>query len=383
MSELAAMKRRPRLAVIGPVVPFRSGIAQHTTHLVRALAPCAELLVTSFSRQYPSLLFPGESDRDPAARPLREPQVFYDIDSLDPTTWRRAARRLGEFRPDALLLPWWTFPFAPCFWYLARAARRQGIQVLFLCHNVVDHEPTWWKARAARLVLAQGTSFLAHGADGAERLRQMLPGRPVLLHPHPVYDHFPKSAISLPRRARLELLCFGIVRPYKGVDVLIEAIGRLRDVSLHLTVAGEFWSGRPELERLIRERGLEDRVELVPRYVSDQEAADLFARADAVVLPYRSATGSGVIGNAYHCGKPVVVTRVGGLPDAVEEGETGWVVSPEDPVALAGLIRTLSPERARAMEGTIQAYARRMTWESLAGCVLDQVETEGVPSEHP
>lgn len=377
MSGQAGTQHRAKLAVIGPVVPFRSGIAQHTTGLVRALAPRAELRVTSFSRQYPQWLFPGESDRDPAAAPLSEPPVAYDIDSLDPTTWRRAARRLAAFAPDALVLPWWTFLWGACFGYLARFARRRGIAVVFLCHNVVDHEASWWKARVTRAVLGQGSSYLCHSAEAARALQEMFPGRGVVSCPLPIFDHFPEPRVALPRRAPLELLYFGIVRPYKGVDVLVEALGRLRDLPLHVTVAGEFWSGRSELEARIRRLGLEDRVEVIPRYVSDGEAADLFARADAVVLPYRAASGSGVVGNAYHFGKPVLVTSVGGLPDVVVEGETGWVVPPEDPEALAECIRSLSPGRARAMRPAIAQQAGRMSWEGLVDRLLEAVAAAG------
>ena len=139
------------------------------------------------------------------------------------------------------------------------------------------------------------------------------------------------------------------MRPYKGLDVLIDALGLMQDKSIHLTVVGEFWGGRKEIEGQIQQLELQNRVELVPRYVTDQETAEYFARADVLVLPYRSATGSGVLGIAYYYRKPVIVSRVGGLADMVEENQTGLIVAPGSPEALAEAIASITAEDATRM----------------------------------
>ncbi|MGB8273750.1 MAG: glycosyltransferase [Alphaproteobacteria bacterium] len=367
-----------RVVFIGPVPPFRGGIAQHSAMLCRELARRCDLLVISFSRQYPLWLFPGESDRDPTQAPFAAADTRFLIDSLNPMTWRKAAAAIRDHGADLVILPWWTVFWAPCFAYLARRCRKAGIPVRLLCHNVVDHEAAAWKSLLSRAVLSQASSFLVHTRNDERRLKALFPGVPVIVHPHPVYSQFPPPAAGLPRRAGFELLFFGLVRPYKGLDILIEAMGRLADRDVHLTVVGEFWSGRAEAEARIRALGLEDRVELVPRYVTDQEAAAYFARADAVVLPYRSATGSGVVSLAYRYDKPVIVTRVGGLPDAVEEGETGLIVPPESPAALAEAISRMTSERAAAMAPAIGRLKATMTWEALAEASL-RADGAGTP----
>lgn len=360
----------PALALVGPVLPFRGGIAQHTTMLHRALGPLCRLRTLSFSRQYPARLFPGASDRDPAYAGHQEPGVEYLLDSLDPRSWRATVRRCTEHEPRAVVIPWWTFYWAPCFGYLARALGRAGLPVVFLCHNVVDHETTAWKRLLSLAVLRAGAGFVTHSQAEADRLRSVLPAARVLVHPHPAYDHFPEPEGELPRRAPLELLFFGFVRPYKGLDLLIDALGRLTRTDFHLTVVGEFWGGRAETEAAVRRLGLEGRVELVPRYVPEAEAARYFARADAVVLPYRGATGSGVIPLAYRYGRPVIATRTGGLPECVEDARTGFLVAPDDAAALAAVLERLRPDALRRMGPDVSRLRETMTWAGMAVAVV-------------
>lgn len=361
---------RPRIALIGPVLPFRGGIAQHTTELARALAERSELVLLSFSRLYPAAIFPGGSDRDPALVGHAEPGARYVLDTLGPRTWTRAAHEVVAAAADALVLPWWTFYFAPCFLSIARRVRVAGIPVVFVCHNVTDHEAAWWKRAAARAVLGCGAAWVVHTSGEARELASLLPGAEAVVSPHPTHDRFPPAAGVLARRAGLELLFFGFVRPYKGLDVLIEAMGMLRGEDVRLTVAGEAWKGMDATLERVRELGVEDLVEFDTRYLPDEEVAELFERADVVVLPYRSATGSGVVPVAYNYRRPVVVTAVGGLPEVVEDGRTGRIVPPEDPVALGAAIRTFLGDRGVPMRDAVAELAGTMTWGRLADAVL-------------
>ena len=173
-----------------------------------------------------------------------------------------------------------------------------------------------------------------------------------------------------PRRGSLDLLFYGFVRPYKGLDLLVEAMALTAD-DVYLTIAGEFWDGERQIRERISALGLGSRVELRPRYHSEEETAELFARCDVVALPYRSATGSGVVPIAYHYNKPVIVSRVGGLPDVVHEGETGRLVEPGDVEALAAAIKSMTRTEAESMIPAIQAMKSSMTWSSLAAALLD------------
>lgn len=364
---------RPRIALVGPVLPFRGGIAQHTTMLHRALAGRADLLTISFSRQYPRWLFPGESDRDPAYANHREAGVRYEIDSLNPFSWRRAAGAIVDFAPAGVIMPWWSVYWTFCFHHIAAAVARAGIPLVFFCHNTDDHEDAAWKRALTAWVLGTTDRFVVQDRHGRQALLERFPKSRVLVHPHPVHGHFPPAAGSLARRAGLELLFFGFVRPYKGLDILLDALALLPGRDIKLTIAGEFWSGVEQWQARIEALGLQDIVELLPRYHSEQETAELFARADVVVLPYRAATGgSAVIPLAYRYGKPVIATEVGGLADVVEHGRTGMLAAPSAE-AMAKAIDSMSAERAARMRGDIEVLAASMTWDGLASTVFDSL----------
>jgi glycosyltransferase involved in cell wall biosynthesis len=358
-----------RLALIGPVLPFRGGVAQHTTMLQRALPDLSKHLTISFTRQYPTLIFPGENDRDPAYEGHREPGVEYLIDSLNPLSWRKAVQRVLAFNADIVVIPWWTAYWAPCFAYIAKTLRRKGLVVVFVCHNVFEHESTAWKIRLTKWVLSQGSRFVVHTREDAANLETLVTDAVISVHPHPIYDQFPAPKGELDSRGDLDLLFYGFVRPYKGLDLLIEAMAKTK-ANTYLTIAGEFWDGEERVRRRIKALGLGDRTELRPRYHTDQETAELFARSDIIVLPYRSATGSGVVPVAYHYDKPVIVTRVGGLPDVVDDGKTGKLIEPDNIDALAEAINSLTRGDAAAMVPAIQALKRSMTWVSLASTCL-------------
>lgn len=364
----------PRMALVGPVLPFRGGIAQHTTMLHRALRSKSQLLSISFKRQYPVWLFPGESDRDPAYEGHSEDGVDYCIDSLNPLTWRMAVKAIVAHRPQAVVIPWWTIYWAPCFYYLARAIRSSGIKLVFFCHNVVEHESASWKQWLSKKVLGQATSFVVHTREDEANLKALIPDASVTVNPHPIYEQFPQATGTLNRRAGVELLFFGFVRPYKGLDVLIDAMALLKGKDVFLSIVGEFWEGQEAIEERILEYGIEDQIELIPRYVDENETAEYFTRADVVVLPYRSATGSGVVPLAYHYNKPVIVTRVGGLPDVVVDGETGFVIPANDEKRLARTIGDLSSGDVSVMEENIRRYKKGFTWEGLSMKILESIE---------
>lgn len=362
---------RPRIAIIGPVLPFRGGIAQHTTMLARTLRKQAEARTYSFSRQYPARIFPGDSDRDPDHAAESEPGTAYLIDTVNPLTWGPVAADIVRWRPDLVVLPWWHVYFAPLFLYLTTCLRRSGIPIVYLCHNVVEHETASWRRALTKRVLGRADGFVVHTESEREQLEHMLGVAQVEVHPIPVFESFPRVAGTEPREHALELLFFGFVRPYKGLDVLAEAM-RLVDPSLdvRLTVVGEFWSGAADLRSRL-EQDATGRVEVVPRYVSEREAAQFFGRSDVVVLPYRSATGSAVVALAYHFGVPVIASRIGGLPDVVVPGRTGFLVDPESPSELAAAIEDAATCDLDAMSREVDALvAERMSWTGLARSVL-------------
>ena len=361
----------PRIGLLGPILPYRGGIAQHTTMLHRNLSLQADLLTISFKRLYPGWLYPGESDREPGYEGYNEEKVHYLLDSLNPHTWLKACRLLASHSPQLVVIPWWTVFWLPCFGLMAEYLRRRKIPVMFLCHNVVDHESRRWKAALSRLGLSRGTCYIAHTKADAEALKSLIPKAKVAVQPHPIYNQFPPAKENLPRRAKLELLFFGIVRPYKGLDILVEAMNLLRGEDVFLSIVGEWWEKNEPLRKAVKEAESHQRMEVVDRFVTAQEVADYFARADVVVLPYHSSTGSGIVALAYHYGKPVVATDVGGLSEIIEEGVSGRLVKAGDSESLAGAIRGFLNTESSSMREGIERIASRMTWDGLVQCIFD------------
>jgi glycosyltransferase involved in cell wall biosynthesis len=358
--------------ILGPVTPYRGGIAHHTTRLANALAALSEVRVMSFARLYPGWLYPGKFQKEESLLKLIPP-VDLLLDSVNPLTWHSAFDQISAQRPDYVIIPWWTFFLAPCLLYIAIRLSKVGIPVMFYCHNVVDHETSLWKKLLAKTVLHQGSSFVVQTREEESRLRELLGDIMVKYHPHPVYDQFPPAQGSLKRRADLELLFYGFIRPYKGLDILLEAMSGLKDLDVRLSVVGEPWEEEAaSWERRIHEQGIGDIVEFVPRYVSEEESAEYFNRADAIVLPYRSATGTGVVAAAYHYRKPVIASNVGGLRDVVIDGETGMLAEPASAAGLQAAIRRFAKDGIPSVAENIDQVIKGMTWEHLAGQLVDQ-----------
>ena len=327
---------------------------------------------------YPIWLYPGPPTTITPNTQGSPSASRFLLQSTNPRTWREAVDTIADFKAEAAIVPWWTVFWTPFCMYTVRALKRRGIPTLFLCHNIADHETAWWKQRLARLALVGGSAFITHTEQDRCRLKALLPAATVVVHPHPRYQHFPPPVRVPRRRAALELLFFGYIRPYKGVDLLIEALGHCPELDFHLHIAGEFWVDQAPLQHRIKQLGIADRVTLTPRYVDDQEAAELITAADALVLPYREATGSGVAALALHYHTPVIATRVGGLAETIVDGETGYLVSPGDPAELAsGILRLLQP---RDWNKLIAAHQQAATWDGLAAAVIQSIAAIRLPA---
>ncbi len=378
-----------RIGLLGPSYPFRGGIAHYTTLLCQALQPRHEVRFLTFRRQYPAWLYPGRSDRDVSATPLRVAEAEPVLDSLDPRTWLATGDRLADWVPDLTIVPWWTAYWAlPDSVVLARLRRRGYRRTLFLCHNVMGHERGILHRLAGRLVLRQGQAFIAHSESEAAALRALVPGTAVRCTPHPTYGALSRGTISRHDACYYlglngpVLLFFGFVRPYKGLSDLLAALPRvLARHPVTLLVVGEFWQPLAEYERQARALGVEGAVRFVDRYISNEEVPLYFAAANLVVLPYRSVTGSGVAQLALGCMRPVVATRTGSLADTIDEGRTGFLTPPGDPPALAEAILhflDLPAAEQAAFEERILASQERFSWDELVACIESAAAEIGI-----
>ena len=365
--------------MIAPLPPFRGGIAKYCYAFARELEQRHDLLLLSYRRQYPALLYGKRSQIDPTwdSNRIRTEfrQLSYDIDSVSVLSWRETALRVGAFGPDLVILPWWVTYWTPLYAYLLAVFRKQKIRVLFLCINIYEHEDSALKKLLTRFTLKRVNSMIVHSEAEKLTAQRINPRAVVINHPLPLFE-YELPAAERPDPAAFRLLFFGFVRPYKGLDTLLKALHLLRDRDdVRLTVAGEFWSGKEEYIDLIRTLDIEDRVEIIDRYLSEDEIGLCFARADLIVLPYRASHTSGVIATAYGFGKPVLVTDVGGFREVVRDKVTGRLVPADDPDALADGIRWFLENRQFDFAADITAFtSRSMSWRSLADAVESLLE---------
>jgi len=274
----------------------------------------------------------------------------YLLDPLYPWTWWRTTRLITRRQPDLVVIQWWTTFWAPAFSWLASVLRRKGVRVVFIIHNVIPHEPHFFDRALARTALGQGFAFVAQTNREKKRLLELLPGRRVDICTLPVYSMLANKCIPTKEARRIlgiseqtpVLLFFGIVRPYKGLKFLIEALAQLGDLDQNpvLIVAGEIWENKDEYQEMVRRLGLEARVRLEDRYVPDEEAALMFSAADTLVAPYVGGTQSAAVGMALGCGLPMVISEViaeGIAPEYLKDNVQ--VFPPGDVRALVEAIR--------------------------------------------
>jgi glycosyltransferase involved in cell wall biosynthesis len=374
-----------RICLIGPSHPFRGGISHHTTLLYHHLRKKHQVSFYAFKRQYPKWLFPGRTDRDASQRPLRDDEVQYILDSVNPITWWAIYRKIKREAPDLVIIPWWNSFWTVQFWTIATLLKRFGsAKILFICHNVVDHEHYVFSKRCARAVLTKGDHFLVHSENDARHLKELLPWAKATKVFHPVYDFFHSAELSkIEAKKTLGLtgeilLFFGFIRPYKGLDDLLEAMPLiLAHRRVTLLVVGEFWEGRERYLKRIEELRIGSGVKIVEGYVPNEQVQLYFTAADLVLLPYVSGTGSGILQIAYACNKPVIATRVGCFPDVIDDGKTGYLVSSRAPWALsAAVVRFFIELKEKEFVNNINLKKEQFTWDRLVSRIELLVEKD-------
>jgi len=362
-----------RVCLIAPLPPYRGGIAKYCYSLAQELEKRHDLLLLSYKRQYPGLLYGKKSQLEPACSAQQVCNEFrrlsYNIDSVSIRSWLETVRRITLFKPDLVILPWWVTYWAPMYGFLLFVLRRRGIRVVFLCINIFEHEDNALKKLLTKLTLARVDAMIVHSEQEKNRALEINPGALVKKHLLPLfsYDALPPCTHDA---AGLRLLFFGFVRPYKGLDTLLRSIAILKDYDISLTIAGEFWDGKAELLQLVGELGISGKVTIVDRYIAEDEMKRYFSEADLLVLPYKKTVTSGIIATAYGFGKPVLATDVGGFHEVVRDGCTGKLVAPDDPQAFADGIVWFYNNRQIDFAGNIARFtAKTMSWSSLVDTI--------------
>lgn len=347
--------------------------------MVEALREDHDALFISYLKQYPDFLFPGKTQMDSSEEPI-ETGCERLVSFFNPASWRRAARRIVEYAPDVVIVSWVNPALAVQFRYITGYVKRRhpSARIVFWCHNVAQHERLPMNATLTRLAFSRADHFVVTCEDSKRNLEALRRTSEVTVAYLPALDVFAtedpagvRERLGLDPEAPVALY-FGFVRAYKGllnlIDAMPTALSRVPD--LHLLVVGEFWEDREPYDEAVRRNGLGGQVTIVDRYVPNEEVAGYFDSADLVVLPYVTATGSGIVQMAYAFGKPVLTTLVGSLPEVVEDGKTGFLVEPGNPEALAAAMAEFFESGcADEFASNVEVARGRFSWEGFIEAV--------------
>ena len=371
-----------KITILGPAHPYRGGLASIMEIMARTFQRRGdEVDIKTFTLQYPSLLFPGES-QTVATPPPADLRICRCVNTMNPLNWVRVGRRIRRERPDFVLMKYWTPFMAPCFGTIARIARGNGhTKVLCQIDNVEPHEHPLTDKPFNRYYLHSVDGFVYMSEQVHSELRAYSDA-PALFSPHPLFENFGERVERSEACVRLGLdpanryvLFFGLIRDYKGLDLLLDAWAQLRRAGRtegrRLIVAGEFYTAREPYLNRIADNGLQDEVLLHDRFIPDDDVKYYFSAADFVVQPYKTATQSGVTQIAYQFCVPMVVTKVGGLAEIVPDGRVGYVCEPT-PEGVAGAIeRMYEGDTLQRFRENCVEERRRFSWEEMCSRITE------------
>ncbi len=366
-----------RIAYLSTFYPFRGGIAQFNASLYRELEKYHEIKAFTFTRQYPNILFPGKTQyvtNDENA--VKIPSAAL-LDSINPFTYFSTAKAIKGFKPDLLIMKFWMSFFGPS---LGTVARHMPVstKVVSILDNVISHEKRFFDKICTNYFLRQNDGFVAMSDSVKNDLLSISPQAAYVRKDHPLYDHFGKKLDKNLARTQLNLnvnlktlLFFGFIRDYKGLDILLRAFDLLDD-SYQLVIAGETYGNFDKYETIINALKRKNQVFVFNDYITDNQVPLFFSASDVCILPYTSATQSGITAISYHFDLPLIATNVGGLKESIHHNETGLIVQHCEPETIAASIQDyFDNQMAEKLIGGIQRIKANLSWESFAKDVID------------
>jgi glycosyltransferase involved in cell wall biosynthesis len=333
------MAAKRKIVIIGSAYPLRGGLTAYNERIARAYQQHGhEVIIYTFSLQYPGIFFPGKTQYtdDPAPKDL---YIRVKINSVNPINWILVGREIKKLKPDLVIIKFWIPFMAPCLGTIARIIRKnKHSRIVSIIDNIIPHEKRPGDYTLAKYWVNSVDGFIAMSESVLDDVNHFDRRKPKLYCPHPLYDHFgdpiekpdAREMLGLEKQGRY-LLFFGFIRDYKGLDLLLEAMGdaRIKDAQIKLVIAGEFYTDSKPYHEIIRKHNLQNSVILATDFIPDNDVSKYFCASDIVVQPYKDATQSGVTQIAYHFNKPMITTNVGGLSEIVPDGKVGYVINPE------------------------------------------------------
>ena len=366
-----------KIVLIGPFPPYRGGISMFNHSLAKELEKNNQVYRISFSLQYPNLLFPGKSqffdfNGDPSKKL---------INSINPFSWSSTASYINNINPDLVIFQYWMPFFAPAFSSIARKIKKKiNTNIVVNCNNIIPHESGKLDKYLSLRFFKHCDYFIVMANSVKKELLNIMPSASLIESKHPIYDTFGSPIPKEDARMKLSInderiiLNFGLIRDYKGLDILIKASKYLKGKleNFKIVVVGECYNRQAQYLELAKKMEVTDCIDFKFEFVSNKDVSKYFCAADVVVLPYRSATQSGIIPIAYHFDKPVVTTNVGGLAESVEQAKTGFVCNP-DPEAVSEALLSYFNSNENFSKN-VSEYKKQFTWEVYVNNIISAIK---------
>lgn len=366
------MKDKKKVLLLGPAHPFRGGIADTQNYLAQNLNALGhEVTVFTFTTQYPKLLFPGKTQFSDEKAP-DQLNIKRKIHSFNPFNWSKVAQSINQLNPDYVIFRYWTPFLAPCWYGIARKIHKT-IKKMGLVDNWIPHEPKFWDKTLTQLFSSQMDGFASLSTAVGDQIVSDNPQLPVWRGFHPITDHLPQAipqekareALGWPQDKKI-VLFFGLIRKYKGLNLLIEAFSKipLNRSDVILAIVGEAYEPKQKYTELIRKLNLKERIICDFNYANSQKASQVFCAADVVAQTYTSATQSGVTPLAYHFKTPLLVSDLAGLRSPILEDQTGIVSEIKAEKIAENLNKILSNDKLSQFQPSFQKVGDKYSWKS-------------------
>jgi len=364
-----------KIVLLTPAHPLRGGIASSSERLAQELQTAGhEVILYSFSLQYPSLFFPGKTQYsdDPAPSDLK---ILQKVNSINPFNWLKVGRELREMRPDLILTRYWLPFMSPSLSNIIRIAKKNGhTKAIAIADNIIPHEKRPFDTSLTRLFIKHIDAFVVMSRSVADDIRQFTETKRTEYIAHPIYDNYGLQIGKSDAKRELGLdldtdyiLFFGFIRDYKGLDLLLKAAAdkRLRNRNLKLLIAGEYYSNEAYYQEIIKQLRLQNKVVLHTDFIPHEKVKYYFGAADLVAQPYKTATQSGISQLAYHFEKPMLVTKVGGLPEIVEHGKVGYVTEVNVVAISDAIVDFYDNNREEEMTEGVRENKQNFSWAKM------------------
>ena len=382
---------KKKIILIGPAFPYRGGNALFITHTYEALKKDFDVKIYNYKLLYPSFLFPGTTQYDKSKEQVFQVPNERIINSINPFNWVSTASKLIKENADLILFDWWHPFFGLCHSTISfLISKKYKNKILFITENVVSHEGNFIDKFLTKIGLMFASKFLVLSGIVEKDVKKYSGRKKIYRSELPVYDCYKpveeqnvtkiKEELNIDKDS-LVLLFFGYVRKYKGLDILLEAFPKilLEHPKARLLIVGEFYDDPKDYTNLILKLGITDKVILINQFVPNEEVAKYYQVSDVVILPYRSATQSGILNVSYGFFKPVIVTDVGGLAEFVDEGKTGFVVKPNSPEAIVeGVEKYINSKNKINFTDYIQLRNSKNSFNQLPqvfGMILEEIKS--------